>query len=213
LLWQRDFGGPTSVQNLFPEIAITPENDVVAVGQIFQETNHPVTGFLGWVTKVSNTGEKEWTVIDTSYAELGPRTNFLNGITIAPSGTIYAAGYTQEYVAPGRLCGWILKVTPDGCVDTLCFTTSTGDIESQKHEIHVFPNPFSSTITLELPAGIHGSILEVSDLSGCVLYTKDVDASTSPINVDLSALPSGLLIYTLRDDNGGVHTGKVVKVE
>lgn len=213
LLWQNEFGSPTDFGNRFPEVAVTPDNDVVATGQIFQEKNHPETGYLGWVTRVSNAGEKEWTVIDTSYAELGSRSDYLNGVAIAPSGTIYAAGKTQEYIAPGRLCGWILKVSPDGCVDTLCFTTGTGELEEPGQQVHVYPNPFGSTIKLELPAGVHGSILEVSDLSGRVLYTKDVDTPTSPINVDLSALPSGLLIYTLRDDKGGVHTGTVVKVE
>ncbi|MDX1478129.1 MAG: hypothetical protein R3301_10530 [Saprospiraceae bacterium] len=213
LLWQNEFAGPTSFHNQFPEIAVTSDNDVVAVGQIRQLENHPVTGRLGWVTKVSAAGEKMWTVIDTAHTDLGPRHHHLNGVALAPSGTIYAAGYTQEYYAPGRICGWILKVTPDGCVDTICFTTGSNEYHAISEPTKIYPNPFTSTVTLDLSDVDQGSVFEVTTVTGAPVYRKEITVPGEQLHADLSHLPACVLIYTIRDERGNVQSGKLVKVD
>lgn len=213
LVWMAEYGSPTDVFNGLTEVIVDQNEDVIAVGQFF-EPNFGPGGRRGWVTKLSSDGQESWLVMDTALLlENGGSVSYLSGVSIGTNETIYAVGDGIDYdLDPPQPLGWLLKITADGCVDTLCITTSTGGFE-ENDPVNVYPNPFFSHVTLELQVGIDISQLKIADISGRVLFTKDVINTNQQITVDLSQLPPGLLIYTLMDDKGCVQTGKLVKVE
>ncbi len=110
---------------------------------------------MGQVLKLSNEGELLWQVVDSAFYSpiLGSR-SYLRGAAESPSGSIYAVGSANNYDEDEiyRGYGWLLKISPDGCVDTLCTTTSIEEqMLSSKSGFKIYPNPATDFIYLDNP--------------------------------------------------------------
>ena len=85
-------------------------------------------------------------------------------------------------------------------MDTTCnFTTGIKMYETQHFSFNVFPNPTSTNLNLELPAGITKATCILYNLLGEVLYYTDTERQLTPI--DVSSLAAG--IYIIQTTSGG----------
>jgi Secretion system C-terminal sorting domain len=81
-----------------------------------------------------------------------------------------------------------------------------------KNKISVFPNPFNQTLQIRFEqATAKGLQLQIIDISGRMLLQKEITAGSQRENVNTSALPPGIYLYRIGNDEHGWQTGKVVK--
>lgn len=94
-----------------------------------------------WVIKMNSIGEILWEITDTlSYHK--SEIHYTAGVEVSNTGSIYVAGYYGSQIPEYHTDGWIMKVTPDGCVDTLCNITSiASDIKTKIAPFSIYPNP------------------------------------------------------------------------
>lgn len=76
-----------------------------------------------------------------------------------------------------------------------------------RQEVHLYPNPATEQLHLDLPSGMEGKVeLILTDLQGRQVLRADV---TPGHTLDLPSCASGLLIYKVLSDGLQVHTGKL----
>jgi type IX secretion system substrate protein len=79
-------------------------------------------------------------------------------------------------------------------------------------KILVHPNPFNQTLQIRFEqATAKGLQLQIIDISGRMLLQKEITAGRQRENVNTSALPPGIYLYRIGNDETGWQTGKVVK--
>jgi Pectate lyase superfamily protein/Secretion system C-terminal sorting domain len=78
----------------------------------------------------------------------------------------------------------------------------------QTNSFVVFPNPFSSSVTLYIPSSNLIKYFVVKDAVGKIVYYDIINKNVSSINVDLKELAAGTYFAEIIDANGG---NKVVK--
>ncbi len=81
---------------------------------------------------------------------------------------------------------------------------------SGENNVHAYPNPVSDNLTINLASGQDIETVEISNISGQVVYKAEVrDKNTYTINI--GKVESGLLFIRVLDRNGRVFTGKIIK--
>ena len=76
----------------------------------------------------------------------------------------------------------------------------------------VFPNPTESSFTIFIKNGIpEKGMLEVSDLSGRLIYQRAVNNIANPIEVQIKDYPQGVYIIQIKGSNR-LWQGQVVKI-
>lgn len=91
--------------------------------------------------------------------------------------------------------------------------TQQKEEQTQDIEISVYPNPFSSTLTVELPANVDSDLMSIQliDITGKVVYEKE-KLSTGQIVQISNKLPSGVYALKWMDESRELfYTQKVVK--
>jgi hypothetical protein len=76
------------------------------------------------------------------------------------------------------------------------------------NSVKIYPNPTSGIVTLDWGSAVRTNIT-VSNIIGQVLLTETSNGRSSK-DLNLSHLPAGNYIITLKDENGGVSTHKVL---
>ena len=71
----------------------------------------------------------------------------------------------------------------------------------------IYPNPARNTVTI---TGGNIKKVEVINLFGEIVISENSDAAAD-ITIDLSGQPTGVYFFNITNDNGEVHTKKVVK--
>jgi hypothetical protein len=168
----------------------------------------------GRIIKLSYNDTLEWSVIDTAFfhPELGSR-SYLRGVTESPSGSIYAVGWANNYDENEvyRSYGWLLKITKDGCVGTLCTTSSLiRQIQDRESKVKVYPNPASDYLTILLADDIlNPAYIELYDLTGNRLIRQIVQHGTQSINLEMAT--NGILLWRILNRTGlPLASGKVL---
>lgn len=205
VIWERTVGTTSIWLNGMFDIEPTPDGNWVAVGQWawLPQPPNTGTGYLGGSTyKISPDGDSLWSRLDTAFwnPDCGSE-NYLGGVEVLPSGSVVAAGYADSYCFPPTLrsYAWVLKISEDGCIDTLCITT---DLKSgpPRPNVKVFPNPSSGIFNMK---GIENCEAEIYDMLGRliqrVLYNDH--------SIDLSLLADGAYILKIKNQ------GKIIKIE
>jgi len=135
---------------------------------------------------------------------------------MAPYGFDWSTGSTQQAIAGLTAGDYIVTVTDkNGCefvvevvVDLM--VSSTEAIEGQAFV--VYPNPAADWLKVVFSQPIRGGMLELSDASGRVLRSIQLAAESVSCTMDLSGLPSGSYVATLRSSAGKERfVGKVLK--
>jgi hypothetical protein len=103
----------------------------------------------------------------------------------------------------GAVQGWLVKFTPDGCVDTLlCNTVPAWEAEElslREPPARVYPNPTTGRFFVELPEGLAPVHLVLAAFDGRTVLDQRMLRSEW---VDVTALPSGMYICRVEDAAG-----------
>lgn len=177
--------------------------------QATSDGNFLIVGFLNdsdwWgsqvIYKFTPAGDSIWMYRD--YCELGCY-HFLGGVTELPSGSVVAAGYSEN-LDEAKTYGLIVKLDKNGCIDTLCRGMVSTFETALVIKIKVYPNPTSDIINITNPIG--GNI-EIFDIQG--KKVKDVIINKSQQAIDIQELPKGM--YVLKMHEKTLHvTYKIIK--
>lgn len=162
-----------------------------------------------WVIKMKDTGEILWELTDTlTYGK--QEIHYTAGVTVAPSGSIYVAGYYRSEIPSPHTRGWLMKVTPDGCIDTLCGTTSMTDpILPLNIPIVLSPNPVSTTLQIDWDPGLDLTECRIYDAHGRFHGRHILSDPSTDIMLDLAP---GMYFCILRDKTGIVYTERFIKL-
>ena len=111
------------------------------------------------------------------------------------------------YISDNALGCNIETEVEEACMVVRVSSTNVGS------EYSIYPNPFTGSLSIDLQEGVSSHVLEISTLTGALLYTSTINPNVRQHTINLSHLSPGLLLYTLRNEKGSVQSGKIVKVE
>lgn len=140
-----------------------------------------------------------------------------DSISISPqdfsvsSGNIYRTSEKENCILSGIYSGGNI-VLPPKSITTIALQASQNvgikTISDEKSQVFAFPNPFNSEVTLNLKNFSANTIIEVSNLSGQILYREKLENITS--GKIGSELPKGIYILGITDGDKRV-TKKIIK--
>lgn len=204
--WERVVGTTSTYLNGMIDIKPTPDGNWVAVGQWATPIPPPPDfgpNYLGGSTfKFTSDGDSLWARLDTAFwhPDCGSE-NYLGGVAVLPSGSIIAAGYANSNCFPPtpRSYAWVIKISKDGCIDTLCITT---DLKIEPHipQIVIYPNPTTGIVTIR---GCENCGAEIYDTLGRLIQKSQLNNHY----IDLSSLVNGSYILKI------INQEKIIKVE
>jgi Secretion system C-terminal sorting domain len=197
LVWERCLSNFVSNTNYVIDLTPTPDGNYVVVGRWDWYTTTVIHKF-------APNGDPIWSYFDDC-EPLANCDNALGGVAVLPSGSIYAAGFTENY-ALNKSFGVLIKLNKDGCLDTL---TCGGDIGIEEKDIiskiKIFPNPTTDRINIENPIG---EKVELYDIQGRKRKEEDILKATH--SMDISNLETG--VYLLKMQAGKLNlTYKIIK--
>lgn len=168
----------------------------------------------GRVVKLDPDGDLIWEVQDTGYFDPNRFSeSYLMSVAEATTGSIYAVGFDRHRNEEGniRSYGWLLKITSDGCVDTLCTTTSLLDqLYRKKGQIKVYPNPATDFVIFDLSEDIYDRYAEIFDIHGRRVTRQVLQPAKNLIM--LNETP-GLYVWRVEEKDGDlIDSGKLVLV-
>lgn len=192
LIWRRTYGD-TFHLNGFSDFIIGADEHLYTTGQI-------VDG-VTWATvyKINQEeGDVEWIARDTGIYTPGYGSrNLMEGIVELQSGSLIAVGSTFDVWA-FKEHGLILKVTKEGCVDTIC-TTSIIENEILKPQklIEVYPNPASENINFKFNELRPNVYLKIFNPEGKILFDQKIDNNKFDVDLNEKTYCSGLYFWQI----------------
>jgi hypothetical protein len=121
------------------------------------------------------------------------------------TGTLEAKGnsnvvtdYTFTDVATGKKHYRLKMIDKDG--KFAWSTIVTIDCSNDLPSIHVYPNPCTDKLTIQLPQAGNNFVLTIKDITGKTLQQKDSKQNSSNFSIDVSSLPTGLYLLQLQSD-------------
>ncbi|MCB9286121.1 MAG: T9SS type A sorting domain-containing protein [Lewinellaceae bacterium] len=203
--WLRHFGleARLGADVIFWDIEPTSDGNYIGAGESFVRVTGEPTRRVGWLHKFSPEGDSVWeNLIDAPFPIVYTNQGTLAGVGELSSGSIVAAGETingnQRYI-------WLVKVTADGCLDTLCSTVSPV-VEAPTPEdrpFSVYPNPTNGPITLAwagIPPGREAA-LQLFDATGRVVWRERRQLHRQ-MELALGPLPDGVYFLQVRTERG-----------
>ncbi len=165
--------------------------------------------FSGWMVRLDSQGEQLWSRVDTAFwsVETGS-TNYLYDAVELPGGSIVACGFSRTYEPFPKDWGWLIKVSKDGCLDTLfCNPVSTSFPIIPEKAVTLYPNPATSWVNIQSESIDKWDRIEVFNAHGQSLQAMSNSAES---RIDISRLDDG--IYFIRLIKAGQSvTKKVIK--
>ncbi len=160
------------------------------------------------IVKFKDTGEVLWEALDTLPA-IDKELHWNAGLDVAPSGSIYVSGYIIDKYPTRHSLGFLLKITPDGCIDRLCMTTSLEEqIRTWGDEVSVYPNPVQDEITVHLRAPEPHAEVWLYDMQGRQRFRQPLTVGKNHFRIDI---PPGLYMCTVRSQGRTLYSSKLVK--
>lgn len=206
LLWRVDFSNFSNYIDRIKDIAYDSLRDQIIVAGEKLLMYDGEYSKEAWVVKLDSNGEIIWSITDTLYYSRQEE-HFTAGLDLSPSGSIYVGGYVTVNELDPRFQGFILKVSPDGCTDTLCTTTSIVDqIKNWEDNVLLFPNPAGDELKLLIKSMAGTGDLKVYDIQGNCTITNKVFQGTNVLSTN--SLPNGLYFYSISSGAGIIYSGK-----
>ncbi|MEQ1745627.1 MAG: T9SS type A sorting domain-containing protein, partial [Saprospiraceae bacterium] len=111
----------------------------------------------------------------------------------------------------GAVQGWLVKFTPDGCVDTiLCNTVPAWEpeeLELREPPAKVYPNPTAGRFFVELPKDSGSVRVQLHAPDGRTVLEQTITASAE---LDGTGLRPGLYFCRVVDAAGGRLVAKLI---
>ena len=201
IAWYREIGPlQTDVYSQFGGIANTPDGGIIGAGgrKPYDNPLYGPTG--GWLFKFSAAGDSLWSRLDyPPGAQTDKHENTLGDVGVLSSGSIVAAGLSnynnQQYWA------WLVKVSPDGCMDTVfCNTVPAFEPPRAVWQpgFSLQPNPTSGQLSAIFPETMReDGQITVFDATGRKVSVVNFTGE-SRVELDLMGLPDGLYSVLVR---------------
>ncbi len=132
-----------------------------------------------------------------------------NGNTCSPDSTGgIDRGATTPLIGSGGIdssggrvdTGVIVK--SGGTFEMICSTSSIEESKAVSPAIHIYPNPCSTTLNIDLKNQPNLSSLQITDITGRVLITYHCQHITEHYSIDVSSLSSGMYFLRLNSSTG-----------
>lgn len=209
LIWRKPYGSPDNYFNGLGDLTISADSNLLLTGQILDESQKYV---LQRILKICPDGEVLWELRDTGLIlNNGESLNFMEGIATSSCNSIYAVGYT--YKNAGFYEGLLLKISGDGCIDTLCTITDIEEhILSKENAFHLYPNPARSEIEIRMADSVALPVaIELYDMQGRM--RSSVLAHQHVLALNLSGIPDGPCHVVVKSKGRIIHAETIVKME
>ncbi|MFN0034573.1 MAG: choice-of-anchor Q domain-containing protein [Saprospiraceae bacterium] len=143
---------------------------------------------------------------------------------VAPYNYVWSTGGMEHFITGLPEATYTVTVTDSrGCTATtevvVQFMVGTGEIEGQA--LLMYPNPAADWLRIVLPAHLSGQggqgnlegkwLAELADASGRVLLSELLPGGAGDCTLDLSGLPGGAYLLTVKQGQKAVFSGSVVK--
>lgn len=200
LQWQKSLGG--SLSDFGSAVAETDDQNFIIVGEA-ESINGDVQGNFdeggsGWVVKLSKTGSILW-----QKPIGGTKRDRFTAVQISADGAIILAGSTESNDIDvsgnhGYNDAWIVKLAPENSSSTT----------PQTQPLEIYPNPASSSISINIPNDALELSINIVDLLGRIQHHQ---TSYKGGEIDIVDLPRGLYLLTATTVSGKVFSGKITR--
>lgn len=158
-----------------------------------------------WVIKLNDNGEKIWEITDTLTYH-NKEIHYTAGVAISNTGSIYVTGYYQSQVPQLHTDGWLMKVTADGCIDSLCNLSSIAtDISNQLVPFLIYPNPAKDILFVKNNYISQELNLQAFNMQGELLAQTTMFGESGSISLNY---PPGMYIIRGFWGDGKAHSQK-----
>lgn len=209
LIWRKPFGASDNYFNGLGDIILSPDSNLLITGQILDENKKWV---MQRVMKICPNGDIIWEVRDTGIVQVnGESLNFMEGVSTSTCKSTYAVGYT--YKSAGFYEGLILKISGDGCIDTLCTTVDVEDHWlADVQNLTIYPNPTTSGIHIYLANDSQDlSEIKIFNLLGQLVWSLNRTSLNEAL--DVSFLTSGVYLLTIKINGIPIASQRFMKVD
>jgi hypothetical protein len=200
VVWSYHFGRISSSSGKhLRKFGKTIDGDFVGVGQFGTKEGTAVTRGHGWIYKFSAEGDSIWGrhFPTPLLPDEVPNGGILYGVGTLSSGNIVAGGIAND--AQSRYC-WLVKITNDGCMDTLfCLTSAVESPEEEIVELRLYPNPASEYLRIASPVEIKK--ITLFDLSNKKIKEYHLRGKNTEISLPAS-LSAGVYRVFVQFENG-----------
>lgn len=209
VIWEKHIGTKSISGNYVNDIQPCPDGNWVGISHeklsntsIYTSKSTPST------FKFSSDGDIIWSRRDTFIFD--PKHENSEGLTslvTLPSGSIFVVGFARDVSnVQNRTFGWVLKISVDGCIDTICANSDrTYPNFFQKRSV-ISPNPTSGRLNVK---DCMDCYMKVYNLSGVLIHEKH---HLNPY-ADLSFLKQGLYIVHIYEKDQLIQIEKLMKTD
>jgi hypothetical protein len=216
VIWEKIISVSNDSYNQVLDIQPTPDGNWVAVSQLIVNGLQPPeigpSYLSGGIYKITPDGDSLWSRIDTVFwhPECGAD-NYLGGIATLSSGSIVAAGYANSICYTNeRTYGWVIKVSKDGCLDTLCVVSSAGVEKAPDLDFNVYPNPATDFIYISNPIPQDEHLqFNLFDNTGKWVYKSFLE-NAHENRVEVRSYANGMYFYSITQNGSLLRTGKLL---
>lgn len=213
IYWVKHFGPKKTLvsDNGFFKIFPTKDGHYVGAGAVsYRPQGSNQTARYGWLYKFSSDGDLIWELKVPPPAEfdLGAWDEAASfyGVGVLPDSSIVASGILRD--KDGLQFPWLVKVTNDGCLDTICpdIQTSTPSIVLETG-LDIYPNPASDYIFIQHTEALRR--IQLVDAIGQQIWLEQ--PYQGQYQLDLPAnLENGIYFILAEDKTGQRFRQKVV---
>ena len=207
IMWEKKFGR-LYINNHVQNIIATPDGHFLATGYMAPPGTVKAVHY-----KFKANGDSLWMRLDSAYVDNGglayPKTRVI-GSALLSSGSIISVGYVERATPFGlQEVGFVMKVSPDGCVDTLnCWPVANSIPFAQADKLSIYPNPFGDELTVHIPDYPQNAYIYFYDVTGRFLRKQRIRHGTNEL--DVRDFPKGMIFYEVLDSGILLGRGKLV---
>ena len=190
IIWQKPVGNAGPFIG-FSDLEMTSDSNFIASGQADMTVNGEDFP-LGIHYKFNIDGDSIWLRTDSIYNKYDDTK--ITATEILSSGSIISIGYVE---GPFGDAGFIMKLTPDGCLDTLnCFLVETTPVLPKANRLVIYPNPTIDQVNIRFsPQGNMKYHIQVMNWQGQVIFQLETTVKNPVVNV--ASLPPGPYVINI----------------
>ncbi len=203
VMWQWIYWRLAPIQ-FFTDLERTDDGNFIASGWVAA-----IGGRKGIHYKFTPSGDSLWMRLDSIYPDSisGFQGMQVTGTALLSSGSIISVGHAQRSGVNYGTYGFVMKMSPDGCIDTLnCHPVADYEPFVQADELLVYPNPVQDYVTFA--GAIKGDVV-ITDLLGREVKRLRMNG-LSPLEWSVGDVARGLYVWRLVDDGVVLDVGKVL---